>query len=402
MRGNRRVPWRWHDDQVLRLLRPLTRAVTYTRWVHLCIPLSAIAIWFFIDIEHPYAVALLIFPFGLIPAMRSAEGLQAQFLLTPDERGRPDPSIAVAPGATWGDRWRTVLWLELRLLFAAVALVVTIWPPVLALDLILLSTGREAEAFLRGVEPQWWFGPLAPVLIVITPVGVVILGEIITALARWLLGPSAAQRLSALQARNDQLLERTRLARELHDSIGHALTVAVMQAGAARAADDPAFTDRALSAIEETGRAALADLDRVLLVLRESSGPVSQRPTLVEADRLLDSARTSGATVTAQVTGGLEGIPVAVSQEGYRILQEALTNALRHSGSVPIRVRIIVSDGQLDVEVTNPLTGQSFSDEGGTGLRGIRERAALLGGTAQTGPSGADWIVAAQLPMQRI
>ena len=153
------------------------------------------------------------------------------------------------------------------------------------------------------------------------------------------------------------MLERTRIARELHDSIGHALTIAVMQAGAARAADDPAFTDRALCAIEDTGRAAMEDLDRVLLVLRESAAPASQRPTLADADRLLDSARTSGAAVSAEVSGGLEQIPVAVSQEGYRILQEALTNALRHSGPVPVDVRIAVADGQLDLEVTNPLTG---------------------------------------------
>ena len=166
-----------------------------------------------------------------------------------------------------------------------------------------------------------------PILIVVLA-GIVGLGQLVTALARLLLGPSPAQRLAALQERNEQLLERTRIARELHDSIGHALTIAVMQAGAARAANDPAFTDRALCAIEDTGRAALEDLDRVLGVLRESAGPASQRPTLAEADRLLDSARSSGARSTAEVSGGLEQIPVAVSQEGYRILQEALTNAL--------------------------------------------------------------------------
>lgn len=393
--------WRWHDDQVPRLLRPLTQAVTYTRWLHLLIPLCIVAIWLFIDTQHPYLIALLVLPLGFVPAVRSAEGIQAQFLLTPGERGAPGASITVAPGNGWADRWRTVLWLELRLLLAVVALVLTVWLPLLTADLVLLSTGRAAEAFLRGVEPHWWFALLAPALVIVTLAGVVLLGRVVTALARLLLGPSSAQRLTALQERNDDLLERTRLARELHDSIGHALTVAVMQAGAARTADDPAFTDRALAAIEETGRAALEDLDRVLLVLRESAEPVSPRPTLVEADRLLDSARTSGATVTAQVSGGLEQIPVAVSQEGYRILQEALTNVLRHSGSVPVRVRIAVADGQLDLQVTNSLTGPTLPSAG-SGLRGIRERAALLGGRAHTGPDGADWTVSAQLPLQRI
>jgi signal transduction histidine kinase len=386
---------------VLRLLRPLTRAVTYTRWLHLCIPMTIIAVWLFIDREEPYLIAVLLFPVGFLSAMRTAEGLQAQFLLTPDERGRPDATIALAPSATWADRWRTVLWLELRLVLAGVTLVLTIWLPMLTVDLIVLATGGDAPNFLRDVGPHWWFGLLVPVAIVIMLAGLVGLGILVTALARWLLGPSAMVRLAALESRNEQLLERTRIARELHDSIGHALTVAVMQAGAARAANDPAFTNRALSAIEETGRAALEELDRVLLVLRESAGPASQRPTLLEADRLLDSARSSGTAVIAEFSGGLEQVPVAVSQEGYRILQEALTNALRHSGSAPVCVRIAVLDRQLDLEVTNPLV-VSIAGDGGTGLRGIRERAALLGGHAEAGPHGDSWRVSAQLPLSRV
>jgi len=382
------------------LLRSLTRAVTYARWLHLCIPLAIVAIWLFIDRDEPYLLAVLIFPLGFIPAMRSAEGLQALFLLTPDERGRPDASIATAPAVTWTDRWRTVAWLELRLLLAGATLVLTIWLPMLTVDLIMLSGGGRAVNFLRAVEPHWWFGLLVPVAIGIVLIGIVALGELVTALARLLLSPSPAERLAALEARNEQLLERTRIARELHDAIGHALTISVMQAGAARAANDPVFTEQALSAIENTGRAALEDLDRVLLVLRESTGPASGRPTLTELGRLLDSARTSGATVTTDVSGSLEMLPIALSQEGYRILQEALTNALRHGGAVPVHVRVAVGGGQLELAVTNPMIEQMTRHNPGTGLRGIRERAASLGGQAQTGPDGADWTVAAQLPIR--
>lgn len=178
---------------------------------------------------------------------------------------------------------------------------------------------------------------------------VVLSGRLITKAAERLLGPSPVQRLTALEERTEQLLERNRIARELHDSIGHALTVAVVQAGAARAAQDPDFTERALAAIEETGRDALDDLERVLRVLRESGTPVGQRPTLVEADRLLDSARGSGAEIDADVSGPLEQVPGAVSREGYRILQESLTNVLRHSGTVPVRVRIAVTGGRIGV-----------------------------------------------------
>jgi signal transduction histidine kinase len=224
-------------------------------------------------------------------------------------------------------------------------------------------------------------------------------GHLVTGLALRLLGPSPAERLAALEERTEQLLERNRIARELHDSIGHALTVAVVQAGAARTAGDPAFTDRALSAIEETGRAALEDLERVLGVLRESRKPVSSRPTLTDADRLLESARASGAKVDAEVTGPLDTVPGPVSREGYRILQEALTNVLRHAGAVPVRVRIRVAEGTLVLETRNPLTAEISGPGHGGGLRGIRERAALLGGRARTGPDEGDWQVHVELPL---
>ncbi|GAA3242936.1 hypothetical protein GCM10020256_67190 [Streptomyces thermocoprophilus] len=197
------------------------------------------------------------------------------------------------------------------------------------------------------------------------------------------------------------MLERTRIARELHDSIGHALTVAVLQAGAARAAGDPEFTDRALAAIEDTGRAALEDLERVLGVLRESERPVSGRPTLADADRLLESARAAGAEVAAELSGPIRELPGPVSREGYRMLQEALTNVLRHAGAVPVRVRVAVSGDGLDLEVRNPLpaeTGGPRQGRGGSGLRGMRERAALLGGRVSSGPDEGDWTVRAYLP----
>src|SRR5690606_159579 len=197
--------------------------------------------------------------------------------------------------------------------------------------------------------------------------------------------------MAALEAWTEQLLERTRIARELHDSIGHALTVAVLQAGAARTAGDPAFTDRALGAIEETGRAALEDLDRVLRVLREQEKPVGSRPALLDADRLLESARASGATVDAEVTGPVETVPGPVSREGYRILQEALTNVLRHAGAVPVRVRIGVADGTLCLDVRNPLPRDAPGHREGSGLRGIRGRA----GVRVAGPVGADRCAAA-------
>ncbi|MDX3582013.1 histidine kinase [Streptomyces europaeiscabiei] len=382
-----------------RFLRSVIQGTTYTRLLHLWVPMLIVSLWMFIMPTRPWVPALFLIPLGLVPAVRLGEGVQARLLLTPGEE--EGSGISVGRAATWRDRFRTVLWLEVRMVLGTLALAATAWLPILAHDLVLIASGHEAQdnPVLRGLQPHWAYAFLAPVTLVVAFAAVVGLGELITVVARRLLGPSAAERLAALEERTEQLLERSRIARELHDSIGHALTVAVVQAGAARAAGDPAFTDRALAAIEDTGRAALEDLERVLGVLREADRPVRGRPTLTEADRLLESARDSGAKVDAVLSGPLETVPGPVSREGYRILQESLTNVLRHAGDVPVRVRIAVADGGLDLEVRNPLTAQIPGPGRGSGLRGIRERAALLGGRASTGPDRGDWRVRVELPL---
>ncbi|OKK17634.1 histidine kinase [Streptomyces sp. CB00455] len=388
-----------------RLLRAPLRGVTYTRWLHLLVPILIVSIWLFIEPAWPWMPVLIVAPFGFLPWVRLAEGLQAQFLLAPHERGQHDGSIGTAPSVRWADRWRTVVWLEIRLVLAGLVGVCTVWLPVITLELAFTAAGSAltADVVLPFTPPRWAAVLLAPLPLVLLLVIVVLLGEAVTGIAARLLGPSAAERLTALEARTEQLLERTRIARELHDSIGHALTVAVVQAGAARAAGNADFTERALCAIEETGRAAMEDLERVLLVLRESAQPPSQRPTLADADRLLNSARASGSSVDAELSGALEKLPGPVTREGYRILQEALTNVLRHCGPVPVRVRIEAAVGRLDLEVVNPLPqGPALMTGTGGGLRGIRERAALLGGEAESGPYEGSWRVRARLPLERI
>ncbi|MBQ1088720.1 histidine kinase [Streptomyces sp. B93] len=375
---------------MIRLLRPFTRAVTYTRWLHLLVAVVWPSLWIFIDDRWwaPATGAVLLLCAGLVPAMRTVEGLQARLLLTGQDGGSAD--IVTAPAVAWGDRGRMVGWLLARLLIGCAVSFVSVHLP--------LTAARWAALSFSGDGP-WWYVCLAPAPLVLLAALVVGGGALMTLLARRLLGPSPAERLAALEERTERLLERTRIARELHDSIGHALTVAVVQAGAARAAGDPAFTERALGAIEETGRAALEDLERVLGVLRESGRPVSARPTLADADRLLESARASGAKVDAEVTGPVETLPGPVSREGYRILQEALTNVLRHAGAVPVRVRVEVADGGLALDVRNPLSAAIPGPGRGSGLRGIRERAALLGGRADTGPDDGNWRVRVELPL---
>ncbi|MEU6377309.1 histidine kinase [Streptomyces sp. NPDC046909] len=387
-----------------RLLRPFGRAVTYTRLLHLYIAIVWPSMWLFIEEAWwTWVVAgAVLVPVGLVPAMRTVEGLQARLLLTGHRHDSESAEIVVAPSASWSDRGRVVLWLEARLLLGCATSMFTAQLLLASVDLTLSPFGGDAgDGVLFLLDGHhWWHALLVLPALAVLAATVVGSGHLITTLARRLLGPSPADRLAAMEERTEQLLERTRIARELHDSIGHALTVAVVQAGAARAAADPAFTDRALEAIEETGRAALEDLERVLGILRESERPVSSRPTLTDADRLLESARVSGAKVDVDMTGPLDTVPGPVSREGYRILQESLTNVLRHAGAVPVRVRVTVAEGMLLLEVRNPLTADIAGPGRGSGLRGIRERAALLGGRAHTGPDQGAWQVHAELPLR--
>ncbi|MEV5987594.1 histidine kinase [Streptomyces sp. NPDC052051] len=383
---------------MVRSLRPLVLGTTYTRLLHLLVPMLVESVWLFIDLSRPWVPALVLAPVGLLPAVRMGEGVQARLLLTP---GVPDSGISVESATSWRDRLRTVVWLELRWVLGWVVCAASVWLLLLTVELARCAWGITPSdvPLLDQLPPSRAWALLSPLPLLALYGAVVGLGALVTACARKLLGPSAAERLAALEERTEQLLERTRIARELHDSIGHALTVAVVQAGAARAAGDPEFTDRALGAIEETGRAALADLERVLGVLRESERPASARPTLADADRLLESARASGATVDAEVTGRLTALPGPVSREGYRILQESLTNVLRHAGAVPVRVRVAVADDRLLLQVRNALPTPFCEPVRDSGLRGIRERAALLGGSAVTGPEKGDWQVRVELPL---
>ncbi|MDX3232005.1 sensor histidine kinase [Streptomyces sp. ME19-01-6] len=409
-------------------LAPLTRAVTYTRWLHLLMGAVVAAACGLVypglfDLRPADLLWLPVLPVlplvavAMVPATRLAEGLQARLLLTPGEHARHQqghlaPRIAAAPSASRGDRGRTALWLVLRLEAGCLTALLSVQLPALT-GALITAVSHGTPTVVMGVRisgHHWWYALLAPLPLAALMALVVAAGSLMTAAATRLLGPSAAERLAALEERTERLLEHNRLARELHDSIGHALTVAVVQAGAARAAGSREFTDRALTAIEETGRHALEDLERVLRLLREDTarGP-ADRPGLTDAERLLESARAAGSTLDAEVTGPLEELPGPVSREGYRILQEALTNVLRHAGPVPVAVRVAVAadTGALRLDVRNPLPGHerpdgTFAGPGrGTGLRGIRERAALLGGEAEAGPYEGEWRLSVTLPPDR-
>ncbi|WP_076473776.1 sensor histidine kinase [Micromonospora avicenniae] len=342
----------------------------------------------------------------LLDGSRALEIAAARALLGVD---LPDP--APTHRADRETRLRATLWIATHLVIGGLLIVALLMAVPMALAFIAQQFGIGAE-LLR--EEQ--FGPLdgrdtgwltltGVLLLVGLGYAVAGLGALAATMAPVLLGPAQAERIAALEARATRLAERNRLARELHDSVGHALTVATLQAGAARAVldTDPEFVRRALAAIEEAGRAAMDDLDHVLGVLREPEhgrpAPAPQR-TLADLDRLVADSRAAGLPVDERRTGDPAAVPAAVSREGYRIVQEALTNAARY-GRGTVELRLHVGPDALELELVNellPAPRRPDQGGGGRGLDGMRERVLLLGGQLAAGPAGGRWRIGVRLP----
>ncbi len=199
--------------------------------------------------------------------------------------------------------------------------------------------------------------------------------------------------------------ERARIARELHDVVSHAIAVTVLQARGGRklVGRDDDSVRRALRAIEETNTAALADMRRLLALLRESGsgGPeLEPLPSLERLEHLVDHVRGSGVPVEFEVTGDPVPLPPGLELSAFRIVQEALTNVLKHGGAAA-RARVELAYGAEGLEVCVTNTGTSaaaVSANGGQGLIGIRERVAVAGGDVEVGPAPDGFAVRARLP----
>jgi signal transduction histidine kinase len=211
---------------------------------------------------------------------------------------------------------------------------------------------------------------------------------------------AAANREQALAAERLLLQERGRLARELHDSLGHTVNVMVLQAGVGRRvfADNPGYAQEALTSIETTGRRALEELDRLLRVLQpDGRKPLAApfEPTVSDLRELAERIRATGRPVEMRVDG------ISLTPGGaralYRIVQEALTNAVRHTSAGRIQVEVSQVADQVLLEVVNE--GNGFRDPvAGRGLVNMRERARLEGGTLEAGPVEGGFRVRAVLP----
>ena len=187
--------------------------------------------------------------------------------------------------------------------------------------------------------------------------------------------------------------ERLRIARELHDVVAHSMSVVAVHAGSGRmvAKEDPAAAERALGTIEATTRSALGEMRRLLGVLRGGDGDgaatLEPSPGLADLDALVEDVGRSGAHVELRVQGERTVVPPGVDLSAYRVVQEALTNVIKHAGPARAVVEVRYTDTDVTVDVTDDgRGGPATTARGGHGLVGMRERVAVHGGALDAGP----------------
>lgn len=293
---------------------------------------------------------------------------------------------------------------------------VTIWFMILALSFGLGAhgEGRDAAAglslLIAGVcgtsliDGQFTVGEIGFPSVMIT--------------AFWLAGRTARSRArlagelheAAVRARERRAAEaeravaeeRRRIAREMHDVVAHSVSVMVVQAGGARRilGREPARAQAAAGLIAGTGREAIVELQRLLGVLHVDHGP---SPTLAGLDGLVERARAAGLPVALTIEGERRSLPAGVELAAYRVIQEAITNAIKYAGAAPTEVRVRYGTGAVELRVRDRGPGNGAASAvggGGHGLVGMRERVRVFGGELHTGRrEGGGFEVSARIPV---
>jgi signal transduction histidine kinase len=359
--------------------------------------------------------------------------IEVELIIT-SERGTPlVPALLLGAVLTAAMAWRSTAPLAALAAVGAVALAFALAdtpPENLASTTILVAVlsfaigahlpRRRAQAGLAGV---------AVLVVVVTALGPdQTVGDVIFPIVLfggcWALGRfgrGRARLTAELRARTAQLerertererdavaRERVRIARELHDVVAHSVSVMVVQAGAARSVldRDPDASVRALGAVEATGREALTEMRRLLGILRPEGEDVehSPQPSLDRLGALIARSRDAGLDVELRVEGRAGPLAPGVDLTAFRLVQESLTNALKHGGRGRARVVLRWSADVLEVEVANRIAAGPAAHGlagGGQGLVGMRERVALCGGELRAGPIGRGFVVRARLPRER-
>jgi signal transduction histidine kinase len=418
------------------------RALRHLAYLLVTLPLG-MAYMFYLSLAMAFGAATAVFVVGvplLLLVVASCRPIAeferrlANWLLdarvpapSSDDGSRRLPRRQAAAGSLWeravavlvdSRSWFSLLWVASRGLEGFVGTVV-LPVYVFVAGLCLLAPFRPGSLTLEQVGWQNAAGWSSAWLVV---VGVALLAILLpiadlnarahAVLARLVLGTRAQQaqeRIRALQRREAVLVERTRLARELHDSVGHTLTVGVVQATAAGQVldTDPAFVREALSSIEQIGRRALDELDAMLDVLRDEPPGHTADVGVAGLTELVVRFRKVGLPVEASLSGDLAAVPAPLGREVYRIVQEGCTNVLRHAGAVATTVTVTVTEATVTVRVENAAGSRDSGPpprdrDGGNGLRGIAERVHALGGTVdiQAAADGG-FRLAAHLPSPR-
>jgi signal transduction histidine kinase len=385
--GSRRLPVSaWAFDSALALVAAsLPMAFFASMPVPSGVPVGVLALGYALVLLHTLPlVARRRFP-GAVLAVCVASGLAFAALFMPPVFLGPAMLVAVYSVAAYGRRWVSLAGLVVAELGLA-----AVWftPAMLERSTFLLFMGILAVAWVLGH----------------------FVGD------RQVYAAQLEERTAELERAREELArravteERLRLARELHDVVAHAMSVIAVQSGVgAHVADSrPEEVGKALSAIEATSRAALTELRRLLGVLRQDSevqASLTPVPGLANLDSLLAEVGKAGLAVRLRVEGTPLQLPAGVDLSAYRIVQEALTNVVKHAGPAHAQVTIGFRDQEVTVEVTDdgrgvvPPAGDGRVGTG-HGLIGMRERVAAYGGDLQVGPRpGGGFRVAARLPL---
>lgn len=323
-----------------------------------------------------------------------------------------------------GHAWRVAAWTLLRLVLGPLGFAIAIVGVVVPIS--LLGAIVTAAMYKLGWNDAWmgldnatpaeihvidettfWVLVGSPVLIAMMPMFAWASRGLAAAhapLARWALGACEPELAAAATARAERAEEQVRIDQELHDSIGHMITMNIVQAGAgAHVFDtDPEFARRALQNIEERGRAAMGELDRIIATIRGDEAPKAPLPTIADIDQLVSTARRAGVEITSRIDA--EGVPGALGRTAFAVVREALTNAARHAPGAPVAVVVARDGDDLGIAVVNgppaPGTAPARTDpSGGHGVAGIRDRVTLLGGVAEIGPEDGGYAVRALVPL---
>ena len=230
-----------------------------------------------------------------------------------------------------------------------------------------------------------------------------VLGIAFGARTRSLHAAEARARQLELERREAVVAERARIARELHDVIAHSVSVMTVQAGAAEEMlkRDPGRALEPVRAVQETGRQALVEMKRLVGILRDDDDEIglAPQPGLADLDRLVEQMRDAGLPVEVRIEGERRPLPLGVDLSAYRVVQEALTNALKHAGRASAIVTVCYGESDVTIDVADDGDGGVKTSDG-HGLIGMRERIGVFGGTFAAGPRDAGgFAVSVRLPL---